>query len=299
MKKIKLPLISYCGINFGNNRWSGHKERCDVCKKEHEKIKNEAHASWSVFCKCGCGKKTNYGDEYIHGHWLKTSWDEEKKEKQSKKWKEKNPLFKLKNKKFGNDNPSKRDDVRRKISENNSMKSDVYRKKAHDNWMKTDGIEKLRYNATHNNPSKNKEILEKRINTYTKNLSEGKYTIKNNWKTGFFYKKDGTKEWFDSSYEEKRMIYYEKQNIIWTKKHGIRIPYINDNGLNTFYVPDFLIIIDNKKIIEEIKGWIKQADIMKSKVAIEYCKKNNIEYKFYLGEQNELKENLSYIFNNK
>ena len=37
----------------------------------------------------------------------------------------------------------------------------------------------------------------------------------------------------------------------------------------------------------------------KSKVAIEYCKKNNIEYKFYLGEQNELKENLSYIFNNK
>ena len=45
MKNIKLPLISYCGINFGNNRWSGHKERCEICQKEHEKIKNQAFVS--------------------------------------------------------------------------------------------------------------------------------------------------------------------------------------------------------------------------------------------------------------
>jgi hypothetical protein len=70
-------------------------------------------------------------------------------------------------------------------------------------------------------------------------------------------------------------------NIKWTKKHGIRIPYIDPIGNRRNYVPDFLV---NSNIIEEVKP----SNLVKSKVdnnnlkydaAIEYCKLNNYQYR--------------------
>lgn len=301
---IKLPLISYCGINFNNIQWHKHLRNCDVCKIEHEKYRNDFITTWNKKCECGCGEITLVGNKRILGHGAigakrskeqllkyKALWTPEKKAIQSLKWKEDNPLFKIKNRKYGNDNPAKREDVRKKLSENNSMHSIEYRKKAKENRQKVGYEKTIMLNKL---MGKNKTILEKRVKTYCENLSNGKIKLKNNWKCGEYIQKNGTVEWFDSSFEEIRMKFFDENDIIWTKKHGIKIPYINEKEQNTYYVPDFKIIENNKIIIEEIKGWIKENDKLKAIAGIEYCKKNNYIYRFLLGDKFEYIKELSY-----
>lgn len=200
----------------------------------------------------------------------------------------------------GDNNPAKRPEVRLKISENNPMKKEIHRKSqlasVNTPEYKLAASERSRkiwedLNKPENE-SKKTALIEKRTDEYTKKLANGDYEIKNNWKTGHFIKKDGTKQWYDSSYELVRMEQLENQNIIWTKKHKIRIPYINADGVNTYYVPDFLV---NNDTIEEVKGWIKSNDELKAIAAIEYCKKNNLNYRFLLGKELKYIEKFSYV----
>ena len=102
---------------------------------------------------------------------------------------------------------------------------------------------------------------------------------------------NGEKEWYDSSYELKKMKQLDDSGINWTKKHGIRIPYVNKKGIKTYYVPDFLVGCNS---IQEIKGWIKENDEFKANLGIEYCRNRGWSYKFYLGENLEYKKELSY-----
>lgn len=203
-----------------------------------------------------------------------------------------NKIKKTSIEKYGVDNYSKLDECTNKIKE--------IKKKKYDN-ENYNNVEKYKKTCLEkygvDNVQKVKQIKEKSIDTYTKRLSNGEYQITNNWKTGYFYKNDGSKEWFDSSFEQKRMEYYENNNIKWTKKHKIRIPYINSKGLNTYYVPDFYILLNDNIIIEEIKGWIKGDDVLKCEAAKQYCKQNNIQYRFLLGENFILQEELSYVIN--
>lgn len=93
------------------------------------------------------------------------------------------------------------------------------------------------------------------------------------------------------------MTEYDDKNIIWTKKHKIRIPYLNKDGINSFYVPDFLIDDNGIKSLIEIKGWIKNSDILKANAGIQWCKDNNINYIFILGDKMEINNDLSYFIN--
>jgi hypothetical protein len=319
---IKLEEISFCGINFGNSRWHSHSRKCDICKNKIEELKlieKKLKDNWVVKCECGCGKITKYGNNFIVGHsqngvkqtkthkenrlnsWVKNG----NIETYSKKWKNSNPSSSEENKKrLRENNPATTNEARVKISENNPMKNKEYidkigqtklerygdsgynnQEKLKDTFIKRYGVD---------NPSKVKEILEKRINTYTTKLSNGEYTIKNNWKTGFYTNNNGLEEWYDSSYELVKMVEYNERNINWTKKHGIKIPFIKENGVNSFYVPDFLLLVESDKIIVEVKGWIKKDDIIKANKAIEWCKENKFEYYFLLGKELKIVNNLSY-----
>lgn len=296
MKNIKLPLISYCGIEYNHTKWGGHKEKCKICKESHQNLIDEYVKNWNKYCECGCGNYTKPGDTFLFGHQAKLLWNDENKKLLADRWKgENNPTYKIENRKYGDDNPAKRPEIRKKISENNPMKNPDFRKKSNDNWKKSGGYNKwIDFLKSENNPAKNKDSLKKRTKTYSERLANGDYNITNNWKTGYFETKNGAKEWFDSSYEEKRMQYYEDNNIEWTKKHKIVIPYINESGFSTYYVPDFKIEISGKTFIEEIKGWIKNNDKLKAEAGIKYCIENGFGYNFYLGEKLIKQEKLSY-----
>ena len=122
---------------------NSHLRKFDVCKTEHEKYRNSIINSWNKKCECGCGETTLVGNKRIIGHGptgvkrtedqkinYRNGWTPERKEEQSIEWKENNPSFKIENRKYGENNPAKRDDVRKKISENNPMHNIEYIEKA-------------------------------------------------------------------------------------------------------------------------------------------------------------------------
>lgn len=68
--------------------------------------------------------------------------------------------------------------------------------------------------------------------------------------------------------------------MIWTTKHGIKIPY-QYNNMTKHYIPDFYIEYKNGNvIIEETKGWISDNQVHDKKVetANEWCDIRNIQY---------------------
>lgn len=319
---IKLEEISFCGINFGNSTWYSHARKCDVCKNEIEKLKlieKTLKDNWVIKCACGCDKITKYGNNFIIGHSQKgvkqskrhkenrlNSWvDNGNSEKYSEEWKTNNPSSTDKNRKrLKENNPATTDEVRLKISENNPMKiqknidkiKETKLERYNDENYNNQELFKKTFLDKYgvDNPSKVKDILEKRISTYTTRLSNGDYKTKNNWVCGYYDRIDGTREWYDSSYELIKMKEYDDAKMIWTKKHGIKIPFIKNNGVNSYYVPDFLI---NNKTIVEVKGWLKKDDILKAKTAIMWCMTNGYEYHFLLGDKMEIVTELSLIKN--
>jgi hypothetical protein len=96
--------------------------------------------------------------------------------------------------------------------------------------------------------------------TKAKLISEGKITLKGHRgiKGWFYSTKMQQQFYYDSFYELLRMKMLDADdNIVsWTKRHGIRIPYMLSEQ-NKYYVPDFLIeeVNANKKVIEEVKGY--------------------------------------------
>lgn len=211
---------------------------------------------------------------------LKTLKEAEAKKKLCKscsKSGDKNPMKKEENKeKFrGDKNPAKRIEVRKKISENNPMLSLTHRIKQKES-LNTKQIKKARsIFLKKNNPAFNKDSLEKRIRTYCSKLSTGETCIQGNSK-GFYLAKSGVQEWYDGKFELSFMQYLDSKNLIWTKKHGIKIPYINIKGINSYYVPDFLI---DKNIIVETKGYFKgKRDLLKIPAALGYCKDSHFNF---------------------
>ena len=113
-------------------------------------------------------------------------------------------------------------------------------------------------------------------------VASGKFNPKRNYyKQGYYISKvTGNREWFGSSYEERRMIQLDSLGMRWTKKHGIKIKYIDSKQNLRHYIPDFLIGDD---IIEEVKpSNLVHSNMdnnnLKYDAAIEYCKLNGYHY---------------------
>lgn len=239
-----------------------------------------------------------------HKENMKKAWTVERKEAARKRALINNPMFKqsaidkIKEtsfKKYGVSNFFKTNEFKKFISENNAMNDPKNIAKIKESKLKNHGDanycnpKKIRQTFQKrygvNNAQQIKEVKERTIDTYTKRLAAGEYSISNNrWKTGWYTKIDGTKEWYDSSFEQKRMQQLDSLGLSWTKRHHIRIPYIYNN-IHTYYVPDFLI---DGNIIEEVKGWMNIQVKAKIKAAKKYCKKHNYTYRLLLGQ--ELKE---------
>jgi hypothetical protein len=78
-------------------------------------------------------------------------------------------------------------------------------------------------------------------------------------------------EYYDSSWELEYMQELEKPDndvVKWTKNHGIRIPYFDDDGKYRTYKPDFLVEKKDGTVeLHEMKGGhLLQNPITKRKI---------------------------------
>jgi len=92
-------------------------------------------------------------------------------------------------------------------------------------------------------------------------------------------------EYYDSSWELEYMKTLENDPDVakWTKNHGIRIPYFDQDGKYRIYCPDFLVEKGDGTIeLHEMKGGhLLQNPITKRKIdaAREWCKTRKMTIK--------------------
>lgn len=142
-------------------------------------------------------------------------------------------------------------------------------------------ISRERYKKLHgyypmNSPETKKKIKENRL----LKMSTGEYEAKTRGICGYYIsEKTNNNEYYHSSWELCRMKELDADSNVgfWTKKHGIRI----DLGNGSVYIPDFFIEhIDGSRILEEVKGYIRDPELFKIKCesAYRYCKLQGMQY---------------------
>lgn len=97
-------------------------------------------------------------------------------------------------------------------------------------------------------------------------LAEGRYsTSKSGYLKGWYQKLDGGKEYYESSWELELMNHLDSLSLEWTKKHKIILLYKDEMGDERRYVPDFLLTLNNKKLLLELKGFSRSQIEIESK----------------------------------
>ena len=112
---------------------------------------------------------------------------------------------------------------------------------------------KEKWTEIQNNEKLKKEWKDKISETITKKIRNNEINTFSSFKCGWYENKKG-KWWYSSKLEKNSMILFDKYNIIWDRCDYI-IKYEDDKGYNHRYIPDFKILLNNKEIIIEMKGF--------------------------------------------
>lgn len=123
---------------------------------------------------------------------------------------------------------------------------------------------------------------EKISKTISNGISVGNYSFsKNSYSKGWYEKPNKEKEYYESSWELEIMKYLDFLGLEWTKKHKIIISYKDASENARRYVPDFLIVSNEKKLLLEIKGYSRsQFEVdSKKKAAESWAIENSATYK--------------------
>lgn len=139
----------------------------------------------------------------------------------------------------------------------------------HNFWIEKYGIEEADKRMAAMKEKHSKNATGKNNNMY------GKPTPKkagNGW-SGWY--KD---HFFRSLRELSYILYMEENNIEWKSAENIRIPYVNYDGSERTYSPDFLV--EDKKIVEiKPKKLINSPLVkLKTEALAKYCEENDLEY---------------------
>lgn len=98
------------------------------------------------------------------------------------------------------------------------------------------------------------------------------------------------KGWYFRSIRELSYVInvLERKHLSWTGGEKIRIPYIDKQGNDRTYTPDFLV--ETKMLIEIKPKRLKRLpeNLAKKQAAIKYCKKHNLIYKMIDVRRNKL-----------
>lgn len=250
-----------CGQNF--ERIATHVTRTHSLSFEDYLIEHEFEGVRPK-CACGCGKDAPFSISqgmrilrYIHGHSAKIEGrlNEESKrkigEKNSrnlKEWYELNPEKKsLKNRQLCSGITS---EVRKRSAETNSK-----------NWHLPASAEKR------------KRQIENAINLLEQGKIGPQAPFKAEWISNPFTRQ---KEYMHSSWETRFLQECVNCNTPVTKKHDIRIDYVDPHNVQRTYIPDF-VSLDGKTIFE-VKGQETEADLTKYEAAKEWCKSRSMEF---------------------
>lgn len=137
----------------------------------------------------------------------------------------------------------------------------------------------------------------KMSNIKVSQISNGEFDLLSNnrsQKIWYFSIKNNASFCADSVLELFRMTQLDSDNKVkcWTKRHKIKVPYMLD-GIKKYTTPDFLIeLIDNTKVIEEIKGWVSKKELIKKEALKKYCTENGFSFSY--KTQKDLNINGSY-----
>lgn len=248
-----------------------------VCKSCWPRPCNKKSTAITEFCKnCpDCNKVLYYSSKYH----LKNSLKKNSCCLSCRSLGSKNPFFgkkhskevsekiKISKKKRGYDHcrtPKFREEVSKRNKDNWMSKMSFYEK-----WIELHGIEIADIKMIE---LKKKHSLN---SSGSKNSMYGKQTPKkagngwSGWYNGYFFR----------SLRELGYIYYELElkMIDWKSAENIRIPYVNYDGKDRTYSPDFLV---GNKLIEIKPEKLIDSPLIKLKTeaALKYCKENSLEF---------------------
>lgn len=109
---------------------------------------------------------------------------------------------------------------------------------------------KKRRSEIHNDPILNREYSKKVSETLTTKILNGEINPLSNFNSGWY--KD--EYWYSSGLELDSMILMDNMCLDWIKNCKIKIKYIKDNKEH-YYIPDFILNINNIEYIIEMKGF--------------------------------------------
>jgi hypothetical protein len=251
-------------------------ESCKICQKDFERLAphvlrahntsyesyllNYIHGGVNPKCECGCGLDVPFSRSqgmrflrYIHGHSARIEGrlTNESKAKIGEKNRKNLVRFYGENKDKATNQASLMrahitPEVRKRSAKTNA-----------ENWQKPESVGKRKLQS-----SRACDLLEQgKIGPQAPYRTE--------WKLNPF---TGREEYMHSSWETRFLDECIERNIPVTKQHGIRIPYVDPNGVERVYIPDFLTL--DRKTLYEVKGHEIDTDREKWRATMTWCIQN-------------------------
>ena len=212
-------------------------------------------------CECGCGELTPFSKSqgmrflrYIHGHSARIEGRLTADSKAKIGEKNRANLIRL-----CSENKEKSQAQARLMRKH--VTPEVRKRSAKtsaENWQKPESAEKRKLQT------------ERAINLLEQGKIGPQAPYKTEWKLNSF---TGKEEYMHSSWETRFLNECVERNIPVTKQHGIRIPYVDPNGVERTYVPDFITL--DGKTLYEVKGYASPVDRVKWRAAISWCLDND------------------------
>lgn len=246
---------------------------CKICEKTFTRLASHVSSAHEITyesyllkhdfgginpkCECGCGLDTPFSKSqgmrflrYIHGHSARIEGRLTAESKAKIGEKNRANLSKL-----HENNPELRFVKNKQL--NSGITSEVRKRSAKtnaENWQKPESAGKRKLQS-----SRACDLLEQgKIGPQAPYRTE--------WKLNPF---TGREEYMHSSWETRFLDECIERSIPVTKQHGIRIPYVDPNGVERVYIPDFLTL--DRKTLYEVKGHETDTDREKWRATMTWC----------------------------
>lgn len=212
------------------------------------------------FCKCGCGqhvtwyKPTQKFNDFIHGH---HAFVRQKSEDEKRRMGEKNSVNM---KRYMTEHPEIAKEKGRQLRSTWTPEREARR------------IEATRRAYANLTPEQRQKFRDHALRLLEAGLIGPQAPFKTEWIHNPF---TGQDEFMHSSWETAFLQKCIEQDFPVTKKHDIRIPYVDPNGIERTYIPDFVGL--KCPILFEVKGRRDETVNAKEAACLQWCEANCYE----------------------